>query len=89
MDGAVVDDEVIIAAGAVVPPGKHLAGGQVYAGNPAKALRPLKDKERAFFAYTAGNYVNLKDEYLSAAEAESAVSLGARHASMPVACTRT
>ncbi|SEN33738.1 gamma carbonic anhydrase family protein [Halomonas caseinilytica] len=68
MDGAVVDDEVIIAAGAVVPPGKHLAGGQVYAGNPAKALRPLKDKERAFFAYTAGNYVNLKDEYLSAAE---------------------
>ncbi|GED23742.1 gamma carbonic anhydrase family protein [Halomonas halmophila] len=68
MDGAVVEDEVIIAAGAVVPPGKQLAGGHVYAGNPAKALRPLKDKERAFFAYTAGNYVKLKDEYLATVE---------------------
>jgi carbonic anhydrase/acetyltransferase-like protein (isoleucine patch superfamily) len=65
MDGAVVDDEVIIAAGAVVTPGKHLESGHVYAGNPAKALRPLKDKERAFFAYTAGNYVKLKDRFLA------------------------
>ncbi|MDR5887889.1 gamma carbonic anhydrase family protein [Vreelandella janggokensis] len=65
MDGAVVDDEVIIAAGALVTPGKHLESGHVYAGNPAKALRPLKDKERAFFAYTAGNYVKLKDRFLA------------------------
>lgn len=64
MDGAVVEDEVIIAAGAVVTPGKQLASGHVYAGNPAKAMRPLKDKERAFFPYTAGNYVKLKDQYL-------------------------
>ena len=64
MDGAVVEGEVIIAAGAVVTPGKRLEGGHVYAGNPAKALRPLKEKERAFFPYTAGNYVKLKDEYL-------------------------
>ena len=65
MDGAVVEDEVIIAAGAVVTPGKHLESGYVYAGNPAKALRPLKDKERAFFPYTAGNYVKLKDRFLA------------------------
>lgn len=66
MDGAVVEDEVIIAAGAVVTPGKRLESGFVYAGNPAKALRPLKDKEREFFPYTAGNYVKLKDQYLAA-----------------------
>ncbi len=65
MDGAVVEDEVIIAAGAVVTPGKRLESGYVYAGNPAKALRPLKDKERAFFPYTAGNYVKLKDQFLA------------------------
>lgn len=65
MDGAVVDDEVIIAAGAVVTPGKHLESGYVYAGNPARALRPLKDKERTFFPYTAGNYVKLKDQFLA------------------------
>lgn len=67
MDGAVVEDEVIIAAGAVVTPGKHLESGFVYAGNPAKALRPLKEKERAFFPYTAGNYVKLKDRFLAEA----------------------
>lgn len=68
MDGAVVEDEVIIAAGAVVPPGKRLESGYVYAGNPARALRPLKEKERDFFPYTAGNYVRLKDDYLAAQE---------------------
>ncbi|MCB8890745.1 gamma carbonic anhydrase family protein [Vreelandella malpeensis] len=71
MDGAVVEDEVIIAAGAVVTPGKRLESGFVYAGNPAKALRPLKEKERAFFSYTAGNYVKLKDEYLAEAAAST------------------
>ncbi|APX94629.1 gamma carbonic anhydrase family protein [Halomonas sp. 1513] len=65
MDGAVVEDEVIIAAGAVVTPGKRLASGHVYAGNPAKPLRALKESERAFFTYTAGNYVKLKDQYLA------------------------
>ncbi|GHC39124.1 gamma carbonic anhydrase family protein [Aidingimonas halophila] len=64
MDGAVVEDEVIIAAGAVVTPGKRLESGHVYAGNPAKAMRPLKEAEREFFSYTAGNYVRLKDQYL-------------------------
>lgn len=65
MDGVIVEDEVIIAAGAVVTPGKRLESGQVYAGNPAKPLRALKEAERAFFTYTAGNYVKLKDEYLA------------------------
>jgi carbonic anhydrase/acetyltransferase-like protein (isoleucine patch superfamily) len=31
-----------LAAGAVVPPGAVLKGGQLWAGNPAKALRALK-----------------------------------------------
>lgn len=65
MDGAVVEDEIIIAAGAVVTPGKRLESGYVYAGNPAKPLRALKDSEREFFAYSAGNYVKLKDQYLA------------------------
>ncbi|GAB2721169.1 gamma carbonic anhydrase family protein [Halomonas garicola] len=65
MDGVRVEDEVIIAAGAVVTPGKTLEGGYVYAGTPARQMRPLKDSERAFFAYTAGNYVTLKDQFLA------------------------
>ncbi len=58
----------LLLAGAVVTPGKRLESGHVYAGNPARALRPLKEKERAFFPYTAGNYVRIKDDYLAAQE---------------------
>ncbi|KIL03525.1 gamma carbonic anhydrase family protein [Stutzerimonas balearica] len=65
MDGAVVEDEVIIAAGSLVPPGKRLESGYLYVGSPVKQARPLTDKERSFFAYTAGNYVRLKDGYLA------------------------
>lgn len=65
MDGAVVEDEVIIAAGAVVTPGKVLESGYVYKGNPAKQARPISEKERQFFTYSAGNYVRLKDKHLT------------------------
>lgn len=66
MDGAVVEDEVVVGAGAIVPPGKRLESGFVYVGSPAKKLRPITEAEREFFAYSAQNYVRLKDEYLAA-----------------------
>jgi carbonic anhydrase/acetyltransferase-like protein (isoleucine patch superfamily) len=65
MDGAVVEDEVIIGAGSLVPPGKRLESGYLYVGSPVKQARPLTDKERNFFSYTAGNYVKLKDQHLA------------------------
>lgn len=65
MDGAVVEDEVIIGAGALVPPGKVLKSGYLYVGSPVKQARALSDKERAFFSYSAGNYVKLKDLHLA------------------------
>ena len=64
LDGAVVEDEVVVGAGALVPPGKRLASGFLYIGSPCKQARPLTDAERRFFQYSAGNYVKLKDEYL-------------------------
>ncbi|MBQ0798038.1 MAG: gamma carbonic anhydrase family protein [Porticoccaceae bacterium] len=64
MDGVVVEDEVMIGAGALVPPGKRLESGFLYVGSPCKQARPLKDSERAFFTYSAGNYVKLKNQYL-------------------------
>ncbi|EED34439.1 anhydrase, family 3 protein [Luminiphilus syltensis NOR5-1B] len=65
MDGAVVEDEVMIAAGALVTPGKHLPSGYVYGGSPARQMREMTDKEREFLSYSAGNYVNLKNTYLN------------------------
>lgn len=64
MDGAVIEDEVVLGAGSLVPPGKTLVSGYLYVGSPAKQARPLSDKEREYFRYTAANYVKLKDQHL-------------------------
>jgi carbonic anhydrase/acetyltransferase-like protein (isoleucine patch superfamily) len=65
MDGVVIEDKVIVAAGALVPPGKTLESGFMYVGSPAKKARPLTEKELRFFPYTAANYVKLKDKYIN------------------------
>ncbi|MGB0360286.1 MAG: gamma carbonic anhydrase family protein [Endozoicomonas sp.] len=65
LDGAVIEEEVIIGAGCLVSPGKCLESGFVYKGSPAIKARPLSDKERSFFKYTAANYVKLKDSFLA------------------------
>lgn len=68
MDGAVIEDDVILAGGSLVPPGKCLESGYLYRGRPATAARPLTDEEREFLVYVAGNYVRLKDRYLAGVE---------------------
>jgi len=65
MDGAVIEDDVFISAGALVPPNKTLASGYLYVGNPVKQVRPLKESEAAFLKQSAINYVELKNDYLS------------------------
>lgn len=64
LDGAVVEDDVIIGAGTLVPPGKRLEAGFLYVGSPVRQARPLTEAEKAFLPESADNYVRLKDEYL-------------------------
>ena len=71
MDGAQVNDEVIIAAGTLVPPGKALESGFLYKGNPARQTRPLTEKEMSFFDYTAMRYAALAATYHDASSEES------------------
>ena len=49
LDDAVVEDEVVIGAGSLVPPRKRLKSGFLYMGSPAVAVRELTDAERAHF----------------------------------------
>ncbi|MDF0535379.1 gamma carbonic anhydrase family protein [Shewanella sp. A32] len=67
LDNVVVEDDVIIGAGTVVPPGKRLQAGYLYMGNPARQARPLTEQERLFLPASADNYVRLKAEYLQQA----------------------
>lgn len=71
MDGAIVESQVIIAAGSIVSPGKTLKSGYLYRGSPAREARELTDSEKSFFKYSAGNYVKLKDQYLSEGDTHS------------------
>lgn len=71
MDGAVIGDDVILAAGSLVPPGKQLEGGWLYRGRPAQPVRRLTAEELEFLPYVAGNYVRLKNDYLAEAADDS------------------
>lgn len=59
MDKAVVEADVIIGAGSLVPPGKVLESGYLYVGSPVKQIRPLTEKEKEQLLYSAGYYVKL------------------------------
>ena len=64
MDNVIVEDEVMIAAGALVTPGKRLRSHTLYAGSPAREVRPLTEQEIQFLPYSAQGYVSLKQRYL-------------------------
>jgi carbonic anhydrase/acetyltransferase-like protein (isoleucine patch superfamily) len=63
LDGAVLEDDVMLAAGSLVGPGKRLDSGWLYRGRPAEAVRRLGDDEIAMLKYSAEHYVRLKDRY--------------------------
>lgn len=65
LDGAIIEDDVMIGAGSLVPQHKRLESGYLYLGSPVKQIRPLSDAERAGLQYSANNYVKWKDDYLS------------------------
>ncbi|PKG58623.1 gamma carbonic anhydrase family protein [Shewanella sp. GutDb-MelDb] len=68
LDGAILEDDVILGAGSLVPPNKVLKSGYLYVGSPAKQIRALTEAEFAFLPRSADNYVRLKNEYLQEGE---------------------
>lgn len=63
MDKAVIQKQVLLAAGSLVPEGKVLESGHLYIGRPAKKVRALTAEEIAELMYSADNYVKLKNQY--------------------------
>jgi carbonic anhydrase/acetyltransferase-like protein (isoleucine patch superfamily) len=68
LDEAVLEDEVFLAAGSLVPPGKRLRSGYLYRGSPAQEARPLSHEEIAQLKYSAEHYVRIKNHYLESGE---------------------
>ncbi len=57
MDNAVVQKRAVIAAGAVVLEGTIVEEEWLYAGIPAKKIKPIDDKLREMLARIAANYI--------------------------------
>jgi carbonic anhydrase/acetyltransferase-like protein (isoleucine patch superfamily) len=67
LDHAEVPDETLIAAGALVPEGMKLEPGYLYAGIPARPIKPLSEAHRESLQAYASRYVMYKDWYLATA----------------------
>jgi carbonic anhydrase/acetyltransferase-like protein (isoleucine patch superfamily) len=63
MDGAVLEDEVLLAAGSLVTPGTRVSGARLWRGAPARAVRDLTGEEREMLRYSSAHYMKLKDRY--------------------------
>lgn len=63
MDDAVVQSGAVIAAGAVVLAGTVVEAGHIYAGTPARKLKPTGPEMQEVIARTAQNYVKYASWY--------------------------
>jgi len=59
MDQAVLESGCLLAAGSLVTERKVLKGGYLYAGTPAREIRPLRDEEKAFLQRSAAHYIEV------------------------------
>ncbi|MGA9342732.1 MAG: gamma carbonic anhydrase family protein [Rhodanobacteraceae bacterium] len=64
LDGAHLTTHSLVAAGAVITPGRVVGEGELWAGNPARCRRHLSDTEIEQLYYSAAHYVRLKNRHL-------------------------
>jgi carbonic anhydrase/acetyltransferase-like protein (isoleucine patch superfamily) len=63
LDGAYVEGEAMVAAGALVGPGKRILRHQLWGGVPARYLRDMKPGEISYAPDGVAHYVKLAEGY--------------------------
>lgn len=66
MDGCVIESEGMLAAGAMLTPGKTIGAGELWIGRPAKKLRDMSAQEIAGNRAGAAHYVQLAKAHKAA-----------------------
>ncbi len=64
MDAAVVESDAMVAAGALVTPGKRVPRGELWAGRPARKMRDLSPAEILDNRHSAAYYAEIAVRYL-------------------------
>jgi carbonic anhydrase/acetyltransferase-like protein (isoleucine patch superfamily) len=65
LDGAALEQGVMLGAHSLVAPNKVLESGYLYVGVPARKIRKITDKERDWLVYSARHYVELKNRHMA------------------------
>ncbi len=73
MDNATVETDGMLAAGAMLTPGKTVKSGELWAGRPAKFMRKLSDEEITKNRKMAEHYRKLAEQHLTDAKGEQAM----------------
>ncbi|SHG28091.1 Carbonic anhydrase or acetyltransferase, isoleucine patch superfamily [Fodinibius roseus] len=64
LDKAIIESDVIVAAGSLVPPGQRLESGYLYMGSPARQKRKLTEEEIVSIKEHSDNYVTYARAYM-------------------------
>lgn len=64
MDDVSIADDVILAAGALITPGKAVPTRQLWGGRPAKYMRDLSTEDIDFLPFSARRYVGVAKNYI-------------------------
>lgn len=65
MEGSLVETHSILEAGSVVPPGRRIPTGELWAGNPARFVRTLTHEETLEIPKLAVAINDLSKSYFS------------------------
>jgi carbonic anhydrase/acetyltransferase-like protein (isoleucine patch superfamily) len=66
MDGCEIEGDAMLAAGALLPPGRKIASGQLWAGRPARYVRDLRPEEIEGHRRGVAHYVELAKRHAEA-----------------------
>lgn len=69
MNGCVVEEGSMLAAGAMLTPGKAIGANELWAGRPAKLMRPLTGEELAMNRAGTEHYARLAKAHAEAVKA--------------------
>tara|TARA_X000000950_G_C13835848_1_gene628162 strand:- start:43 stop:591 length:549 start_codon:yes stop_codon:yes gene_type:complete len=64
LDGSIIEKMSFVAAGALIPPRTRVKKNELWAGNPAKFIRNISQKEKNLIINTPQTYSNLRKEFL-------------------------
>ncbi len=63
MDGAEIEPYAMVAAGAVITPGKRVRTGELWAGTPGRVMRDITEEEHWLITSSATRYMDLAAIY--------------------------